>query len=377
MYVLVIALCLVFGPLLPDASCATEPDASVMLDLPGSGTDSEAIDFFALTTLAGEHALVSQGDDQWKFRLHNYLAWHAGRFWCIWSHGPVIEDKARQEVRYATSGDGLRWSDVGAVSGPPKEAYGYIARGLWIRDGQLLTLASLYEAPTAFAGDLELRAYVWNGDLEAWQDAGLVCDDSINNFPPKQLASGEWLMSRRNSLRDVTMMIGGVRALDDWRIVPVAKYTLADGAQLEEPYWWTLPDGRLVGLFRDNAKSRRIYRAYSDDDGASWSIPMRTNFPDATSKFFVLPTSRGYWVMVSNPNPQGRRPLCLSLSTDGETFTRMAQLPIESEPGETLQYPHVIERDGHLLIAYSRNKTAIEVVKVSLDETDRLRDGGE
>ncbi|MEZ6069008.1 MAG: exo-alpha-sialidase [Pirellulales bacterium] len=345
-----------------------------MLDLPGTGTDPTAIDFFALPTLAGEHALVSQGDDEWQFRLHNYLAWHDGRYWCIWSHGPVIEDQARQEVRYATSDDGLHWSEPATLTGPPPDEYGYIARGLWLRDGQLLALVSLYEAPTAFYGDLELRAFAWNAATGGWDDAGLVFDDAINNFPPKPLPSGEWLMSRRDAQHHVTMLIGGVKALDDWSVVPVAKYTLADGARVEEPYWWALPDGRLMGLFRDNSRSRRIYRAFSSDDGASWSTPARTNFPDATSKFFALRTSRGYWVMVSNPNPAGRRPLCLSLSTDGETFTRMAQLPIESERGQTLQYPHVIEHDDHLLVAFSRNKRAIEVVRIALDETDRLLD---
>jgi len=42
-----------------------------------------------------------------------------------------------------------------------------------------------------------------------------------------------------------------------------------------------------------------------------------------------------YWngrrVMVSNPNPRGRNPLCLSVSGDGMVFTRMARLPIPEQ----------------------------------------------
>lgn len=53
---------------------------------------------------------------------------------------------------------------------------------------------------------------------------------------------------------------------------------------------------------------------------------------------------------------------------------RMAVLPIPSNRGETLQYPHVIEHDGHLHVAFSRNKTNIEALKVALDELNRLRD---
>ena len=63
----------------------------------------------------------------------------------------------------------------------------------------------------------------------------------------------------------------------------------------------------------------------------------------------------------------------------------MARLPIPvaAEGGAfdaghasgSVQYPHVIEHDGHLLITYSRHKTAIEVIRISLDEVERLHRG--
>ena len=114
----------------------------------------------------------------------------------------------------------------------------------------------------------------------------------------------------------------------------------------------------------------------------------KTNFPDATSKFFCLRTSRGFYVLISKTNPAQRNPLCLSTSDDGVTITRMARLPIPDElkdgefvtgsrygstKYESFQYPHALEHDGQLLIAFSRKKQAIEVIKVSLDELDRLR----
>jgi hypothetical protein len=59
-------------------------------------------------------------------------------------------------------------------------------------------------------------------------------------------------------------------------------------------------------------------------------------------------------------------------------YARLPVLPIPSvlngdpaTPYDSLQYPHVIEHDGHLLIACSREKTAIEVVKVSLDDIEK------
>ena len=96
---------------------------------------------------------------------------------------------------------------------------------------------------------------------------------------------------------------------------------------------------------------------------------MRTDFPDATSKFFVLRTSRGYYVLVSNSNPKRRDPLTLAISPDGLVFTDLFYLV----GGRHIDYPHIIEHDGHLLIAFSGAKQTMEVLKVSLDEIDARR----
>ena len=189
----------------------------------------------------------------------------------------------------------------------------------------------------------------------------------MNNFPPKRLPSGEWMMTRRDHRRQVSVMIGGTRAFNDWRINPLAAY---DGSgRPEEPYWYILPDGKtIVGLIRDNGGSKSLLRTFSRDDGKTWSEIRRTNFPDATSKFFVHRTSRGYYVMVSNSNPRRRDPLTLAISQDGLVFTKLSWLI----GGRHIDYPHIIEHDEHLLVAFSGAKQTMEVMKVSLDELERL-----
>ncbi len=383
---------LLSGPPSPDLSRpdpVSHPTGGLMLDLPGTGTDMLGIDYDQLPALPCRQSIVSMGAAPWRFRLHNYLAWHDDRFWCIWSHGTDIEELPGQHVRYSTSPDGRSWSEPAMLVGPPSDPqYGYIARGLWQRDGELIALASRFKAP-GFAGDgLSLHAFRWNKQAAVWQHAGMVLDDAMNNFAPKRLPDGNWMMTRRSGSRDVSVMIGGTKALDQWDVLPLASYTPSNRARPEEPYWYVLPDGRnIVGLFRNNS-GRDLLRAFSTDNGRTWSPLVHTNFPDARSKFNVLRTSRDYYVMVSNANPQRRNPLCLSLSRDGLVFTRLGRLRISDEveppdwdlssqygndgPVPSYQYPHVIEHEEVLHIAFSRRKQSIEVLQVSLDDMEAV-----
>jgi hypothetical protein len=361
------------GPL-----CAADSSAPA-LNLPGAGDDPEKIDYAALPVLKGEHAVVCSYDEQWKFQLHNYLLHHDGKFWCMWSHGPVVEDEPTQHVRYATSDDGLHWSESKPLSGPPAEGRAYIARGFWVRDGERLALAASYKGKGAFGADKDLKliAFVWDKASATWKPRGTLFENAINNFAPEKIATGEWMMVRRDARFNVTMLTGGVKALDDWRVTSVVDRLAAIKASKfspDEPVWWEQPDQSLVALLRDNGGSSRLFRAFSRDHGATWTAPEKTNFPNATSKLFSLQTSRGYRVLISNANPGlGRREMHLSISEDGLTFTRMARLDIPSAKATTFQYPHAIEHDGSLFIAFSNKKAFTELLKVSLDDVDRLR----
>jgi hypothetical protein len=176
------------------------------------------------------------------------------------------------------------------------------------------------------------------------------------------------------------MLFGGVKSLDDWRVVPVVDRMAAirqDKFSPDEPVCWELPDGTLVGAIRDNGGSQRLFRTFSRDHGQTWSWPEKTNYPNATSKLFTLQTSRGYRVLISNANPKvGRREMHLAISGDGLTFTRLARLDIPSSKATTFQYPHAIEHEGHLFIAFSNKKNVTELLKVSLDDVDRVWRGG-
>ena len=367
-----------------DAPSKINTDNTLMLAGDWVPEDPHQIDYEKLPRVKAEHTIISDVRHHAGTRVHQhaYLAHHDGRFWAMWSDGPggprtgataeqhrnivPAHDMPGTRNSFATSQAGLHWSKPADLTGPPrKKGFGWIARGLWERDGQLLALASHFNAPGYDGPGLSLEAFRWNG--MKWVAQGTVLDDSMNNFPPKRLPSGEWMMTRRDHQRQVSVMIGGTKAFDDWRINPLATY---DGnGRPEEPYWYVFPDEKtIVGLIRDNGGSKFLLRTFSRDNGKTWSKIHPTNFPDATSKFFVHRTSRGYYVMVSNSNPRRRDPLTLAISQDGLVFTKLFWLI----GGRHVDYPHIIEHDGHLLITFSGAKQTMEVMKVSLDELERL-----
>ena len=402
----VFVIVLLTPPLVIHADDAPTPRPIEILELPGVGTDPKKIDYSKLPRIRGKHTVISPAAldaassgkakiamHDLRFQLHNYLVRHDGRFWCIWSDGPPIEDEPTQEVRYATSRDGLTWSKPQSVTGRPKAPYAFIARGLWVRNGELLSLVAHFKGKGAFGADkeLELQAYVWNKKNRKWQFKQKLYDNAINNFPPQKLPSGDWILTRRDARFNVSVLIGGRKALDDWQSFPVVRIGEVAGFRPDEPIFWPLSDKKtLFALYRDNGGSRRLFHSTSIDQGRTWGKPMMTNFPNATSKLFSMQTSRGYRVLVLNANPKiGRRELHLAISKDGRRFTQLALLDIPSPPKNavvssvslrkkfqggiaSVQYPHVIEHDGHLLIAFSRSKKQTELLRVSLDAIDAL-----
>lgn len=376
----------------------TNPHSNIMLK--GDWFDHpHVIDFDNLPKIPSIHSVVSDvradgiTHSTWSdvvggsggVNQHSYLVYYDDKFWVMWSDGPGVEDRVGQVVKYATSPDGIEWTDPDYLAPYPsgsepdsphyntrtEEGLRWISRGFWIRDEELLALASLDEAAGFFGPGLELRAFRWDKDSESWIDYIRVKDNAINNFPPKKLPTGEWMMSRRQfdyAERGVEFLVGGTQAINKWESFPV----LGSASELaaEEPYWWILPDGEsLMALFRDNRRSGYLFRSFSTDHGRTWSRPIQTNFPDARSKFNGLRLSDGRYVLVSNPNPERRDPLALAISDDGMVFHTMGYLT----GGRHIDYPHVIEQDGYLYVVFAGSmKQMIEVLKIRISDLENL-----
>ena len=77
----------------------------------GTITDPLKIDYEAAPRRStASIPVVCPVTEQLKFQLHDYLIYHDGKYWVLFSHGPVVEDVPTQFVSYATSDDGLKWN---------------------------------------------------------------------------------------------------------------------------------------------------------------------------------------------------------------------------------------------------------------------------
>lgn len=356
-------------------------DPSHMLSLPCLGNDPDKVDWLGprIPRLPGAEAVVFRGEEKVAaYNNHAYIARFQGRFWAMWSSHPTDGNFHGMHVRYAASADGMKWSADGRITPVPRGKR-YVARGFWVREGRLLALASLdsnmppLSKKTGYwpAEDIELLAFEWDEARKQWKPAGVVYDDTINNYPPWRLPDGDWILARRNHRDEVSFLIGGVKSIGDWtpREIPNP-----EKREFNEPDFLIRPDGVVAAHLRDNSGSKRIYRSVSKDGGRTWSVPVRTDFPDATSKNFNLRLSTGEFALINNPNPKRRVPLSLAVSKDGEVYDRMGIVSDDDAPpripghdkGAGHTYPHALEHEGHLYVISAKRRDDIVVKKIRL-----------
>lgn len=321
----------------------------------------------------GRHSTVFRGEKgKSGFNLHSYLAFHDGRFWAVWSSAALDEEDPDQHVAFATSANGHHWEAPRVLAPDPDGPAGpkrWIARGISLRDGKLTALGALVESADygkrgkdVVWKNLNLVEFEWKDGR--WNNRGVFAADCMNNFPPVPLGD-RLAMVCRDSKMDVFTALQDPSSPSGWKRVPLA--SSPPFHRMDEPTWYQDRGGVVHMIVRDNNRSRRLIRSISRDAGATWSRPVLTNYPDATSKNFTGRLSNGWYFLINNPNPAGRDPLVVSFSRDGWTFSHPLTIRRGGqESSASFQYPHAIEQAGSLWVAYSINKKDIEISELPI-----------
>lgn len=237
----------------------------------------------------------------------------------------------------------------------------------------------------------------WGEEEVLFPRKGSFCRQKIQVLSGGRWIFGNWLCfhDETHNGSDVTVLQISDDQGKTWREVAVPGSRGRVHANIVE-----LSPGRLAAFFRSRSADN-IYRSVSDDNGESWSVPMRTELPNNNSSISVIRLSSGHLAAAFNPVrfnddpdktvwPALRCPVVLAVSEDGgETwpYRRIAE-PGDGYTGRwnegnnrRYEYPVLLQgRDGMIHAAWSwGDRACIKYVRV--DETwirgKNKRPGGE
>ncbi|MBI5686824.1 MAG: exo-alpha-sialidase [Verrucomicrobia bacterium] len=338
-----------------------------------------------------ESVLIYQPTTEWTYSHHQSITFFKGRFYAIWSNGRQDEDAPGQRVLMASSADFKTWTTpkplVDSVTEKGVERV-LTAAGFHQHDGTLVAYFGNY-GPNKETTHLQA---VTTTDGEHWSAVREMGVPVNPNHGPQRTASGRLIIAGNISFPYTDDPAG----LAGWKMTGIYPKAMAAtikddpasfwevakhqgwSAALCEGSFYQTDDGVLHMPLRNTAKlnARRLWLTESRDNGATWATPVETEFSDTNAKFHFgrLPDGRFYY--IGNPVGGGRTPLALSLSRDGVKFDRhfiLGETHYESRrkgrwKGGEYGYPHSIIHDGHLYAIVSRQKEAVEVLRVALPE---------
>ncbi len=341
-----------------------------------------------------ESVFLYRPDTEWAYSHHQSLTFFKGRFYAIWSNGHQDEDAPGQRVLMATATDFNHWTVPRPLVDSAKDEQGVervlTAAGFHQHNGTLIAYFGNY-GPNKETTRLQA---VTTTDGEKWSAIREIGVPVNPNHPPQPTASGRLIICGNISFPYSDDPSG----LSGWKMTGIYPEEMAatikdDPASFHEVAqrqgWQThlcegsfyqTGDRVLHMLLRSTARPHdgRLWLTQSRDDGATWSQPLPTAFSDTNAKFHFgrLPDGRFYY--VGNPVGGGRTPLALSLSRDGARFDQHYILgeskyekrrPGKHKGGE-YGYPHALIHDGFLHAIVSRQKEAVEVLRVALSELE-------
>ena len=345
-----------------------------------------------LTRLKIERQMIYVPHESWMYSHHASVTYFKGKLIAIWSNGMIDEDAPGQRVVFAVSKDFTHWTAPRELAKPS------------VYNGDTLNVLTaagfnqFNDTLVAYYGEYSphrTNTHLWartSVDGEHWSDA-MDMHVAVNpNHGPQRLKDGRLIISGNFSFPYTDDKSG----LKGWKTTsfyadslykednPATFYAPAEKSKLPplcEGSFFQTDDGIVHMLMRvtgDGWKGR-LWLTESHDNGMSWSFPAETRFTDNDSKFHFgrLPDKRFYYVGIPDTmHHYARTPLILSLSKDGKLFND--DFIIADEPyalkkeglwkGGQYGYPHTIIQGGYLYIIVSRQKEAVELLRVKLKD---------
>jgi predicted neuraminidase len=221
--------------------------------------------------------------------------------------------------------------------------------------GPLMLFYKVGPGPSAWWGMMKTSA---DGG-KTWSEACRLPDGILGPIKnkPVETAGGEMLCP--SSTENGGWRVHFERTSDGgrtWRATPPVN----DGLEFAaiQPTLLVHGDGRIQALGR--TRQGRIFQIWSEDDGKTWGRMTATDLPNPNSGIDAVTLADGRFLLVYNPATEGRTPLSVAVSEDGEKWRVAAEL--ENGPGE-FSYPAVIQTsDGLVHITYTWKRQRVKHV---------------
>lgn len=212
--------------------------------------------------------------------------------------------------------------------------------------------------------DAKLVRLSWTND--GWKDEGVFAKNCMVHFPPMKVEGRDFFEWRDERAHFFTAR--SLPGVAQWEVKKHPNFP--PDYRMSETSAYADADGTLHLIIRDQAKTHRLHHSLSFDHGDTWTLPVKTNYPDAVSKNMSGRLSNGWFYLINNPKTSGRDPLAISVSKDGWTYGSPKILRRDSpvrrykggaKPERSFQYADAMEHDGRLWVIYATNKEDIEV----------------
>ncbi len=343
------------------------------------------------------HQVIHEADNEWSFLIGIGLAMHANRLHAAWAQAPAHtpENSVKEVVRSRTSTDGGKTWSAPRVLAPGHAdrnnshgAFHVVGDALWY-------YAATYEGIVWGKGlkgadglnwvfhNLRTEAFRYDVASDSWHRMGEV-GEMYPLQTPLRLPDGGWLMAGMDGYGRGAVMISQGDAVDQpWRTLAIP-LTLGGMAEAN-----VLRHGNdLLALLRPMPKQpQRIHLSRSSDSGRTWSDPLPTALPCASSKIAATTLSTGQHVLLFNflatsqtgeKSRQRDYPVIAVTAPGQAVFRAIWRLRPDLPPAARFSdhswhhtpqwgYPYPLERDGMLYVAYhsAKEDACLSIIPIS------------
>lgn len=195
------------------------------------------------------------------------------------------------------------------------------------------------------------EGHTWSAPITLWRERGMMV-----RHAPVLRADGALLLPAYDEAQHRSVVLSSREPFTHWNEV----CRFAD-LPLIQPVLVREVSGRLALFFRPAAVPRRIWRSHSNDDGSTWSVPVRTSLPNPLSGIAAFVVGDRIAVVYNHTEELQRHPLSIALSPDGGVTWDQPR-HIESIKYEVCYPSFFTGPDGQVHGVYTYNRRMIKYV---------------